>query len=174
MEDKSIIGFIVIFVVLGILILPLIETQEPYAVLEPYKKESYTIVEIYKHYFIYRVIDTKLEESYDVNRGVLHIMSISVLNRHIDGEQFLVELRLYDKDGLFRRKIVRNYVGAGLITTFSAEFDTEEDQYVRGEYTVYPPQFEEQRSVNKTRTAYRLVTKYNTIKKSHIALWFGI
>lgn len=173
MVRKSIFGIIVIVIVLGILNLPLIETQEPYAVLESYK-ESYSTVEIYKHYFTYRVIDTKLEESYDVNRGVFHIMSISVLNRHTDGEQFLVELRLYDKDGLFGRKTVRNHIGAGSITTFSAEFDTEEEQYVRGEYTVFPPIYEEQKSVNKTKTAYRLVTRYNTIKKSHIDLWFGI
>ncbi len=173
MVNKSIIGIIMIFGILGILNLPLIEVQEPYAVLEPHR-ESYTTIMIYNQYFKYRVVDTKIEEHYGVERGVFHIMSIGVLNRHTDGEQFLVELRLYDKDGIIGRKTIREYIGAGLITTFSAGFDTEEDQYVRGEYTVFPPIYEKQLSVNQTRTAYHLVTKYKIIKKSHIDLWFGI
>lgn len=169
MVNKSLVFGIILIFTVGVMNIPLVDVQEAYTELEPYE-EQYIDLETFSRDCKYRLIDATLESHISLSIGIYHTLTVFVQNIDDYGGQFSVELRLYDVDGLFSKRLVLNHIGAGLTETFSTDFDTELGQDVRGEYTVNPPLVSDQRSVTKTRIAYRQVTKYKTVKKSILAI----
>jgi hypothetical protein len=146
-----IVGIIVLAVVLVILFIPMIPSDATYSETEPYNRLA-----------TYDVVSATLTEGWDLSRGTYHTYTIVVRNTDSYGGTFSVTHRLYDVNGLYDTDATTAYVGNGQQYSFSAQFDTQWLQDVRGEYTVSAP----------TVIDNRVVTKHKTVYKSIIELMF--
>jgi len=144
---KLIIGITVFVVVLVVLFIPMIPTEEAYSETEEYERKAK-----------YEVVSANLKEELELlGRWVYHASIIVVKNIDAYGGTFTVRHKLYDINGLYGTKSTSEYLTAGVTKTFRAEFDTRWLQDVRGEYTVSAPTVIDERLVTKHRTTYKSV-----------------
>ena len=140
-----VIGVVVIVVVLAVLFIPMIPIAESYNETEPFNREA-----------TYTVTSSSLSEQFELlGRGVYHRSTVVVKNTDSYGGTFKVTHLVYDVNGLLASRDTEGYIGAGLTSTFSTEYDTQWLQDVRGEYSVTAPTIIDQRVVKKTRTIYK-------------------
>jgi hypothetical protein len=144
-----VIGVAIIALVVAILFIPMIPIEEPYNETEPYNRLA-----------TYEVVSATLSEKWNIIKGTYHISEIVVKNTDSYGGTFTVTHYLYDVNGLYGIETTSAFVGSGETYTFTAEFDTQWLQDVRGEYSVSAP----------TVIDTRVVTKYKTVYKSIIEL----
>jgi len=137
---------VAVVAVLAILFVPMVPVEVSYSEEEPYERPAR-----------YEVLSATIKESWDLRRGVYHIFEVVVKNVDKHGGTFSVTFYLYDVHGLFGKETVTNYIGPGVTMKFSAEFDTELGQDVKGEYTVSPPTVIDVRIVTRRRTVYRSI-----------------
>jgi len=144
---KIILGVIVVAVILVVLFIPILPTEE-----------SYNETESYNRLAKYEVVSATLTEEFELfGRGIYHRTTLVVRNIDSYGGTFTVKHRLYDVDGLYGTETTSGYVGAGNTESFIAEFDTSLGQDVRAEYSVSEPTVIDQRVVTKHRTVYKSI-----------------
>jgi len=141
-----IIGIVIIAVVLVILVIPMIPVEASYNETEPYNRLA-----------TYQVVSATLNEGWDLSRGTYHTSEIVVRNTDSYGGTFTVTHRLYDVNGLYGTKTTSAFVGNGQTNTFTAQFDTQWLQDVRGEYTVSAPTVIDNHVVTKHKTVYKSI-----------------
>jgi hypothetical protein len=144
MKASIVIGMLVLILV--VLLVPIIPTEEQYQ--EP---------ESYERLARYEVPTAVLSSGFDLSRGYFTISEVTVINIDSYAGIFQVTHRLYTIDGLFGTKTTNEYISPGDTKISRAEFDTRWGQDVRGEYSVSPPTVIAQRVVTKTRTVYRSI-----------------
>lgn len=137
---KLMVGIIVVAVIITILFVPMIPVKEAFSQTEDYEREAkYEVVSV----------------TFEGNVSIVFVKNIDAY-----GGTFTVTHYLYDVNGLRGTKTTGEYLAAGQSKTFSAEFDTQGLQGVRGGYSVSAP----------TVIDKRVVTKYKTVYKSIIEL----
>ena len=140
-----IITVIAIVVVIIVMFIPMIPVEETYNETEPFNRLA-----------TYQVDSTTFTQEFELlGRGVYHKSTVVVRNTDSYGGTFSVAHLCYDVNGLYGTKTTEAHIAAGGTQTFTAEFDTEFLQDVRGEYSVSEPTIIDERIVPKTRTIYK-------------------
>lgn len=143
---KLAIGLAIAVVILIVLFIPMVPVVVTYTETEPYERP-----------ITYEVVEATLTGSWDIPRGVYHILEVVIKNTDKYGGTFEVTLDLYDVEGLYGREKVTHYVPAGATKSFKAEFDTYFHQDVRGEYSVSAPTVIDHRLVERRKTVYKSI-----------------
>ena len=143
---KIIIGIVIVAVVIVVLFVPMIPVEESYNETEPYNRLA-----------TYDVVSATLTEGWNLVIGTYHTSEIAIRNTDAYGGTFTVTHRLYDINGLYDIETTSAFIGNGEQYTFTAQFDTQWLQDVRGEYSVYAPTVIDNQVVTKHRTVYKSI-----------------
>ncbi len=118
-------------------------------------QEAYQEQEAYQTPLSYSVLSSSLKEEWDLQKGYYYRYDITVSNSDDNGGQFTVNFVLQtSKHGTLSDSSTQ-YVSSHSTQIFEKIFDTDMGEQVSGTHSVVPP----------TKTEYRTVTKYRTVRK---------
>jgi hypothetical protein len=138
----------IVAVVVGVIILflPVVPVDVPYTTEEPFEREM--------RYVVLRV---DLIEDWHLVYGVFHRMEVEIENVDVFPGRFDVVFELWDIDRSLGGYIDSHSLMPGETHVFSAWWDTDLGQDVRGNYIVTPSTVIDRRLVTRYRTEYKSI-----------------